>query len=477
MSYFERSDVLKNGREAVFSKEKKVKGLFELDSSGTIYRFAIEDDDINLYEDNILGDNFDLDEAMDGVKILNFNKVKTISKGAFESLVSTQDLEFYFEGEQIRIEEGAFGDSFQKLKKIKGLSGRLSLLLYNNCFKKFKDIIAELEFENVDIYLYGKGWKKENIEKLIENIKDDGKIHAPKEEGEFEIVEKFKELDDASLAKLSKNMIAAILEGVDNKESAKTLKTTRGITNKRNTDDNIRSWDKLDGAVQKEMMKAILAGMKKKGITIKAEVDAAKVKVEGGKLILPEACFDSISLLGDGMLDILRGLSKNKTLGFSLKNKKENRDTVKEAVKTYIAKNWNYVTGKGEEELGMDYELLMDDQELLNSGLSPEELLKVRQENSIESKALVEDLDAAKQNVANFLAGVKENEGGLIGLPLEECKRLRKSYMLIGKEYKHKDKEIVLQCKECIKILTKAINDPTPMGDVGMNNESERKSD
>ena len=457
MSYFERSDVLKDGREAVFSKEKKVKGLFELDSSGTIYRFAIEDDDINLYEDNILGDNFDLEKAMGGVKILNFNKVKTISKGAFESLVSTQDLEFYFEGEQIRIEEGAFGGNFQKLKKIKGLNGRLDLLLHNNCFKNFNDIIKELEFENVDIYLYGDKWSKDNIENLIKHI-NGGKIHAPEEEGKFKIAEKFKELKDEFLASLSKNMIAAILEGVNDKKDAKALKDTKEISNKRNKDENVVSWDKLNDAIRVVMLGKVVNGMKEKGIIIKAEVDVKKARVSKGKLILTKDCFDKISLIGDGMLDILKGLSdkKHPTSGKLLKNDKKNRDRVKEAVKNYIVENWTYVT----EELKVEYKVVMDNEELEKlKGLSEEELSKIRQENNIAAvaKVNVESVEDAKKNIGDVMAVVKET--GLEKIPLnkEQCIMLRKSYILLGKEYKHKDKKVALQCKKCIEDINEAL--------------------
>ena len=96
MSEFARSDLINSDRPKVFSegKEGEEKGVFVL--SGDTYRFSIEDTDINLYEDDILGVDLDLGKAMGDIRKLNFNKVKTISKNAFKTLVGVDGLEFYF---------------------------------------------------------------------------------------------------------------------------------------------------------------------------------------------------------------------------------------------------------------------------------------------------------------------------------------------------------------------------------------------
>ncbi len=481
MSEFARSDLINSDRPKVFSegKEGEEKGVFVL--SGDTYRFSIEDTDINLYEDDILGVDLDLGKAMGDIRKLNFNKVKTISKNAFKTLVGVDGLEFYFEGEQIRIEEEAFGDKFRGLVKMEGVDGQVDLLLHNNCFVNFSDVINGIqEFKNIDIYLYGEEWKKENIKKLIARI-GDGKIRVPEKEGKFKIAanEKFKEdeLDGAALEKLSKNMIAAVLEGVGDKASAKKLKEAKGASNnKKEKKANVVSWDKLNKAIRLAMRNFVIDEMKEKGIIIKADVDAEKVTIDEGKLVLDghKECFKKISLVGDGMLDILKVLSTKGVGGTLLKDDKKNRDKVKEAIKEYIMDHWTYVT----KEKKIEYDISMDDQKLLSLGrVKPDELNKIKEENNMESKAVVEDLDAAKQNVANFLAAIEQNGGKMFYGPIEEFKRMRKSYMLIGKEYKHKDKEIVLQCKQCIKALTEAIDNPIQISNAGMNNESERKGD
>ncbi len=459
MSEFARNDLIDPEDP---SKKKKVfsdgdDGVFVLDSAGKTYRFSIEDDDINLYEDNILGDNLDLGKAMGSAEILNFNKVKTISKGAFESLIlNGKDLEFDFEGQQIRIEEEAFGENFQTLKKIKGLNGRLNLLLYNNCFKKFKDIIAELEFENVDIYLYGKGWSKENIAKIIEHI-GDGKIYAPEGEGKFEIAEKFDKLDADSLSKLSKSMIDAIVENIsdEDKKEAKAIKNQKKKEGKFRTKEKKGcSWDKF-GAMRMAAITVVIEELKKNEFTIKADIDVNKASIKDGKLELTEGCFNDISLICDSMKisDVLKLLCTKGVNGQLLKDDKNNRDKAKQAVKDYIMKNWTYVT----KQVGIDYIILMNNEDLAKLTQDPEVLSKIRQENNIAAKVDVENTEDAKQNISNLMAAVSKIGSDTVFLTEEECKRMRKSYILIGKEYKHKNKKIALQCKKCIEDINAAL--------------------
>ena len=450
MTSFTTSD-MKQYQGHIFGEGEKC--LFRFD--GESYRFAIEDDDIDLYDDNILGVNFDLKKAMGDVKILNFNKVKTISEKAFDTLLYDESgLQFHFEGEQIRIREGAFGENFQQLSLIKGLNGKLDLILHSGCFNKFNEIIDGLEFENVNIYLYGK-WSKKIIWKLIEKIKD-GKIHAASEEGKFKIDEKFDKLDSETLEKLSKNMIDAIVE------NASEVQATRRENKKGKTrvDTIFASWNKLkkesaeNGNVCKKMIDFVINKMAEENFLVKAKVNIDETEVKEGKLELNNAkCFEEIKLISEdkGLISVLKLLSnennKSQFNGKLLKNDKKNRDAVKDEVKQYIKSNWTKVI-----ETGIRYSIILDNDKLKEKLNGNEAALKeIQEENRIMDKKTVDNIETAEKYVGELIEKVKKMKE--VKMKISEGKEIIQSLIVIGKEYKHKNKKLVKCCYECIKSL------------------------
>lgn len=407
----------------------------------------------NVFED-IFNDTFKFDEQVKGLNKINFNKIKKIGEDCFYKLESDNpELEFYFDEDTIRIEQRAFGDSFKRLNKIGGYNNKsIELSLHSGCFTNFEEIMQNIkEFENVNIYLYG-AWTKKHLKLLMAKIKT-GKIYKATDDDKFEIDEKFDKLDPESLSKLSKSMISAIVISKDMADNLiQSKKAAKG--DKKKEESAFTSWDKL-GETRKAMVDFVIDKMVENNFTIKADVK--NVKINENKLVLDKDCFEKIKLVSaqTGILDILKLLSEKEIEGKLLKNDKNNRDKAKEAVKNYIKENWEKVISKS----GIEHILSLDDDELEKLTEGNEETLRaIQKKNNIRKKMDDSALEEAKQRVGSLIEMSKQNNSSTIGLPAEEWEKMIKSLMIMGNEYKHKNKEIAIHCKKCIQDIKDALN-------------------
>ena len=443
-------------------------GLFEKEDNNQ-YILSI-DDDIEIFDKDVFGEDFNLDTAMDKANILNFRKVSSISDEAFESLISNNaNLEFYFEAENIRIKKDAFGEKFEKLKRIYSNGKEVNLLLHAGCFSL--DVINSLEkIEEMNVFLYGT-WEIETILKIVDKV-DKGKVYNAKGKNDFSIEgDKEKSLSDDRASKMSKELIELVADTrfVVAREAAKVA--AKKIKEKEDIERGIQpeetkfiSWDKLDHVGRESMINFVIDQMAEHNFTIKAEVNIDKLKKDesgklissNGKLVLNEDCFEKIKLVGVmGLTDILKLLSAEE-FGIKyniklLKNDKNNRDKVKEAVKKYIAKNWEMVITKK----GLQHIISLDNKKLEKLTEGNKDLLELmRKENNIENKVVVENIEEAKQYFANLQAAAEQvGPGGALLLKPDQYTELVKSIKIMGNEYKNKDKKIAIACKKFLNEL------------------------
>ncbi len=130
-----------------------------------------------------------------------------------------------------------------------------------------------------------------------------------------------------------------------------------------------------------------------------------------------------------------------------LKNDKKNRDAVKDEVKQYIKSNWTKVI-----ETGIRYSIILDNDKLKEKLNGNEAALKeIQEENRIMDKKTVDNIETAEKYVGELIEKVKKMKE--VKMKISEGKEIIQSLIVIGKEYKHKNKKLVKCCYECIKSL------------------------
>ncbi len=432
----------KDDEEAAETEGEEVKYLFERD--GNVYKLPGDYDEIT--GDSLFDEEFDLQAVIgNNETIINFNNVKKIDTKSFENLkFESGELEFYFEsGEVIKLEPYAFGNKFSKLNAIKGNSKTVEITMSSETFENH-DVIKNMQvIDNVNLYLYGE-WTKEELKKLIE-IVENGKIYRALSKN-FELSDgKFtsEDLTENQLNKLNNRFIKLIME----KETANSLVKDKK-EKKPKEEKEFYSWNNLDANTRDEMINFIISEIKRNNITIKVTIDADKAEVsDDGYIYLHEKSFNDIKFInGDkSLLDILKTLSNKKINGQKLKNNKENRDALKEAVKKYIIKEWESIISNK-----IKYNIVVINGEGKN----------IKTNDNISLKITIIDTIAANDYLSSFLENEEKmvQDDGKKKVSKSEIETIIDCLKVIGEEHKKdKDKELAKLCISCIKDLKKAI--------------------
>ena len=365
-------------------------------------------------------------------KVINFNNVKLIRKGAFESVVyNDAELEVYFDSdEEIEIEEGAF-DAF-KMKMMSGFdSKKVSLTLYKGSFDN--DFYGSLqELKNLSLYLEGNDWKDKDIETLQSKITENVTIFKGGKEVKNEKVSD--EISD------TEEKEAKTEEKVEIEKEVKTEEGTKVEENK------YKAWGEIENKTKNEMIDFVISKLVKDKFRIRADIDIDKAIEADGEIKLPKECFVDIKLVsaGGGIVEVLKLLSKpgSNEENILLIDDVDNRKLAKDAIKEYIKGHWDEIIEKRIER----------DVKIVKGNIEK----KIKNEGA-RRKFLYNNNASKKSSVSVYLRNISRWD--IEDLSEEEIKNIIKSVSIIAKENKKEDKELYNLCKKCVECMRQAITE------------------
>ena len=401
--------------------------LFKLEGSAYTLDVKFDVIDENAFE------GVDFKKIFEGKqnKIINFNKVKLIRRGAFKSVVyNDAELEVYFDPEDphegIEIEEGAF-DEF-KMKMMSGFdSKKVSLKLYKESFGSgFYENLVELK--NLSMYLRGDDWGDEDIEAFKERGKENFEVY----DREYNLV---------------------IGKDITKEDAGKTSEvktdTNQDVEAKEKPEVNEKKYKTWDEIVDKDgMISFVIDQLHKYEFRIKADVDIDKAIEADGEIKLPKECFVDIKLVSasEGIVEVLRLLSKERKGKNDelLQGDPKNRNLVKNAIKEYIKGHWDEII---EKEIEHDVKIVKGNVEEKIKDESARK--KFLDENNANKK--ISGAESASDYVHTMAA--KEIEE----IDDSDVKNIIKNVSIIAKESKNGNKELYDLCKQCVGYMKKAM--------------------
>lgn len=409
------------------------------------------------------------------ISSIDFNQLKKIGDKAiyFNNQMDkfrNGSLKLILKESLVKIGEEAFDKNFV-FDEITSTEGT-EIVLGENSFN-FKD----KKMKGVSVYLSG-NWTKENLESLLDAFEPDNvgnKVYMDAGKFSTEVRYKIDEVPEALKSYANSDLIKAVVEAskenlekvVKEAKAKKKAKVTEDASFARkdmdDTDkeekDNIKSWDKIDKEGENTNKDAIIEKMIKmfaeENIFAKINLDADKLELENGKIVITDGSIDpekGVQFIGK-TTEIMKKICNTEFNGKKLRNNKMNKDRAKDAARIKVIEA---LVGKTIEGGDMKVLDVLECKFVLNRDQLQE---RFPGENiDMGSSVIAMDAVVDKESLSNLIGRLddvkKENEGKAeVEISEDLYKEIVQKLQVIGKQFKHVNKDIYNSCKEAYEGL------------------------
>ncbi len=401
------------------------------------------------------------------ISSIDFNQLKKIGDKAiyFNNKMDefrNDSLKLILKESLVKIGEEAFDKNFV-FDEITSTEGT-EIVLRENSFN-FKD----KKMKGVSVYLSG-NWTKENLESLLdafEPANEGNKVYIDSGKFSTEVRYKIDEVPEALKSYANSDLIKAVVEAseenlkkvVDEAKAKKKAKVKEDAKFarkdmddiKEKEEDNIKSWDNIDEEGKNTNKDAIIEKMIKmfvsKDIFAKINLDANKLELADGKIIITDGSIDpekGVQFIGK-TTEIMKEICNTEFNGKKLRNNKMNKDRAKDAARIKVIKALVGKTIEGNMKVLGELECKF----ILNKAQLQErfpgekiDLGKSAMDTAIDRESLSALIDR--------LDNIKEEHEGEEEVKISEdlYKEIIQKLQIIGKQFKHVNKEIYDSCKK-----------------------------